>query len=195
MSMCNNGSRKCTPSKKSKWTPINGLGSPSKWHKYSKDSLLKGANYEMHIFQFFHLFSSNINSLLFKKFLQNACAFILLCFNNSIIDDQSGQINCNRIMVKFKIMYKYGYCIYKSTMWPEWELEDYYYFSNKFWLMANVAMIPCFLFSCVMRFYDQDLHKRLWSDHIARFFLFVSWVFYIFDMAVKYPVDGSETVC
>lgn len=56
-------------------------------------------------------------------------------------------------------------------------------------------MIPCFLFPCIVRFFNQDLHKQLWTDHIARFFLFVSWVFYIYDMAVKYPVDGAETIC
>lgn len=56
-------------------------------------------------------------------------------------------------------------------------------------------MVPCFLISCFIRFYNQDLKKHLWTDHLSRLFLFVSWAFYIFDMAVKYPVDGAETIC
>lgn len=56
-------------------------------------------------------------------------------------------------------------------------------------------MIPPFLISCIVRFFNQDINKYLWTDHLARIFLFVSWVFYIYDMTVKYPVDGAETIC
>lgn len=76
-------------------------------------------------------------------------------------------------------------------MFWEWELTDCYYFSNKFWIVANVIMIPPFLIACVNRFFNQDINKHLWTDHLARIFLFISWVFYFFDIAVKYPVDGA----
>lgn len=79
----------------------------------------------------------------------------------------------------------------QSKMFLEWDLLDYYYFSNRFWIATNLLMIPAFLIPCAVRFFNQDLHKQLWTDHIARFFLFLSWVFYIYDMAVKYPVDGA----
>lgn len=61
--------------------------------------------------------------------------------------------------------------------------------------MCNILMIPPFLISCIVRFFNQDINKYLWTDHLARIFLFVSWVFYIYDMTVKYPVDGAETIC
>ena len=56
-------------------------------------------------------------------------------------------------------------------------------------------MIPAFLIPCAVRFLNQDIHKNLWTDHIARFFLFASWVFYVYDIVVKYSVDGGETIC
>lgn len=76
-----------------------------------------------------------------------------------------------------------------------WEPLDFYYLSNKFWIAFNVFLIVPFIFSCLMRFFNPDVNKPLWTDHIARFLLTVSWVFYIFDMAAKYPIDGAHTIC
>lgn len=79
--------------------------------------------------------------------------------------------------------------------WETWEIMDYYYFANWLWITGNIAMIIPFLTSCFVRFFNQDINKYLWTDHFARFFLFFSWCFYIFDMIVKYQVDGADTIC
>lgn len=80
-------------------------------------------------------------------------------------------------------------------MSASWTPQDYYFFSNRFWIIANTIMIPPFLVSCINRFFNQDINKKLWTDHLARFFLFISWIFYFFDIAVKYPIDGADTIC
>ena len=80
-------------------------------------------------------------------------------------------------------------------MLEDWGIMDYYYASNQFWITYNVVLILPFMFSCLMRFLNQDINKYLWTDHIARVLLIISWLFYIYDMAVKYPVDGAETIC
>ena len=76
-------------------------------------------------------------------------------------------------------------------MLEDWGIMDYYYLSNKFWITYNVVLIAPFMFSCIVRFFNQDINKQLWTDHIARVLLIISWLFYIYDMAVKYPVDGA----
>ena len=84
---------------------------------------------------------------------------------------------------------------WKSKMFEDLTLMDYYYFSNKLWINANILLILPFMISCFCRFFNTDMKKDLWTDHFARFFLAFSWAFYIFDMAVKYPVDGADSVC
>ena len=80
-------------------------------------------------------------------------------------------------------------------MIQDWTLMDHYYFANKFWISFNVVLIVPFIISCVVRFFNQDINKHLWTDHLARIFLSISWVFYIYDMAVKYLVDGGDSIC
>ncbi len=74
-------------------------------------------------------------------------------------------------------------------------LMDYYYLTNKVWVYGNLVLILPFIISCVFRFKQPDINKKLWTDHFARFFLFFSWAFYIVDMLVKYPVDGGDSIC
>ena len=70
-----------------------------------------------------------------------------------------------------------------------------YYFINKIWINANVYAIIPFLISCIVRFFNQDINKNLWTDHFARIGLIFSWAFYIIDMYFKYPIDGSDSIC
>ena len=72
---------------------------------------------------------------------------------------------------------------------------DNYYFSNWFWITFNKILIVPFLISCANRFFNQDVKKDLWTDYIARIFLFISWTFYFFDIYIKYPIDGSDSIC
>ena len=83
----------------------------------------------------------------------------------------------------------------KFEMSEETTIMDLYYFANRLWIDANAVMIIPFMISCVVRFFNQDVNKYLWTDHFARFFLFFTCVFYIFDVYVKYQVDGSDTIC
>ena len=83
----------------------------------------------------------------------------------------------------------------QKKMFLGWEIMDHYYFSNWFWITFNVILIIPFLISCVCRFLNQSLDKHLWTDHFARYLLLISWLYYIYDMVVKYPVDGAETIC
>ena len=80
-------------------------------------------------------------------------------------------------------------------MFEDLTIMDYYYFSNRLWIDTNIIMILPFTIACIVRFFNQDIKKDLWTDYMPRFFLAFSWAFYIFDMSVKYPVDGADTVC
>ena len=80
-------------------------------------------------------------------------------------------------------------------MFLGWEIMDHYYFSNWFWINFNVFLIIPFLISCICRFYNQSIDKYLWTDHLARYSLLISWLYYIYDIIVKYPVDGANTIC
>ncbi len=66
---------------------------------------------------------------------------------------------------------------------------DNYYLINKVWVYGNIIMIIPFIVSCIFRFKNPDINKKLWTDHLARFFLLFTVLFYPFDMAIKYPVD------
>lgn len=76
-----------------------------------------------------------------------------------------------------------------------WTIMDAYYFINAFWIQTNVILIIPFLISCIFRIINQSIGKYLWTDHFARFFLTISCIFYIFDMIIKYKVDGTDTIC
>lgn len=80
-------------------------------------------------------------------------------------------------------------------MSEETTIMDLYYFANRLWIDINAIMIIPFLISCIVRFFNQDINKQLWTDHFARFFLSVSCVFYVFDIYIKYQVDGSDSIC
>lgn len=75
------------------------------------------------------------------------------------------------------------------------ELMPLYYFLNDFWIKFNVFAILPFLFACGMRLRYPQLSKKLWSDHISRVLIAISWFFYLADIAVKYQVDGADSVC
>ena len=70
-----------------------------------------------------------------------------------------------------------------------------YYFINKIWINGNVVMFLPFSISCIVRLFNKDKSKSLWTDHFARICLIFSWTFYIFDMYYKYPIDGSDSIC
>lgn len=77
----------------------------------------------------------------------------------------------------------------------EWDIMEWYYFINRFWIATNVIFIVPFLIACICRFFNQDIHKNLWTDHLARFFKTVTCLFYVTDIYVKYSVDGADTIC
>jgi hypothetical protein len=79
--------------------------------------------------------------------------------------------------------------------WPSIDWHYQYYLSNRIWVYGNVVMILPFIFSCICRFRNPDLNKKLWTDHIARFFLLLTWFYYIYDIPIKYFVDGGHTIC
>ena len=72
-----------------------------------------------------------------------------------------------------------------------------YYILNNFWIYSNMFMIIPFFLAGLNRFIHRgkSLDSPLWSDHITRFFLIVTWIFYILDILVKYPVDGIDSFC
>lgn len=80
-------------------------------------------------------------------------------------------------------------------MLGDWTYMDLYYLTNRFWIGFNILLILPFLFSCIVRFYNQRIDKYLWTDHCARVLLVICWIFYIWDILIKYPIDGAETIC
>jgi hypothetical protein len=74
-------------------------------------------------------------------------------------------------------------------------LVDSYYLLNNIWVYGNLVMIPPFVIACIMRFKNPDINKKLWTDHLSRIFLILTVVFYVFDIVVKYYVDGGSTIC
>ena len=73
----------------------------------------------------------------------------------------------------------------------------FYFVLNNFWIYSNIFMIVPFFLAGLNRFIHRGktLDAPLWSDHITRFFLVVTWLFYILDILVKYPEDGIDTFC
>jgi hypothetical protein len=77
-------------------------------------------------------------------------------------------------------------------------LDDLYYPLNTIWVYGNILMIVPFLTSAVIRLYnkgDHDLKRNLWTDHLCRVLLIFTEIFYIFDILVKYRVDGIDHFC
>ncbi len=70
-------------------------------------------------------------------------------------------------------------------------LVDSYYLLNNIWVYGNMVMIPPFVVACVMRFKNPDMNKKLWTDNLCRVFLILTVIFYVFDIIVKYFVDGG----
>jgi len=79
--------------------------------------------------------------------------------------------------------------------WPSIDWQYHYYLSNRIWVYGNVVLILPFIISCICRFRNPDINKKLWTDHLSRLFLFLTWLYYIYDIPVKYLVDGGATVC
>jgi hypothetical protein len=75
------------------------------------------------------------------------------------------------------------------------DLQWHYYLSNKIWVYGNAVLILPFIIACICRFRNPDINKRLWTDHLARVFLVFTWLYYLYDIPVKYFVDGGDTLC
>ena len=83
----------------------------------------------------------------------------------------------------------------KYKMLEGLDIMDYYYASNIFWINFNIFFILPFIVACIVRFFNQDVNKNLLTDYPPRILLFMSCIFYVYDMVVKYKVDGAETIC
>lgn len=82
---------------------------------------------------------------------------------------------------------------YKLEMNIDWMYH--YYLLNNFWVNFNVIAIVPFLIACINRFRNPSVETHLLTDHIPRFFLGSSCIYYIYETVVKFAVDGSETIC
>lgn len=71
----------------------------------------------------------------------------------------------------------------------------HYYLSNNIWVYGNTVLILPFIIACINRYRNVDINKYLWTDHLARIFLFLTCVYYIYDMPVKYILDGGDSIC
>jgi len=74
-------------------------------------------------------------------------------------------------------------------------LNEVYYILNNIWYYGNLLMMPLFFISMVCRFRQPSIKKALWTDHLARVCLIFTTVFYVFDIYVKYQIDGGDTIC
>ena len=79
--------------------------------------------------------------------------------------------------------------------WEKIDWTYHYYMSNNIWVYGNIVLILPFIVACVNRYRNPQLHKKLWTDHLARFFLVLTVLYYIYDMPIKYMVDGGQTIC
>lgn len=71
----------------------------------------------------------------------------------------------------------------------------HYYFLNNFWVNFNVAAIIPFIIACINRYRNPSINTYLFTDHISRFCLALSCVYYVYETVVKYIVDGGDTIC
>ena len=56
-------------------------------------------------------------------------------------------------------------------------------------------MMPLFFVAMVARFKQPSMDKILWTDNLARISLIFTCIFYVFDIYVKYQIDGGDTIC
>ncbi len=71
----------------------------------------------------------------------------------------------------------------------------HYYLSNNIWVYGNIVLIAPFVISCVVRFFNTDIKKKLWTDHLSRVMMILTCAFYMYDMPIKYVMDGANTIC
>ncbi len=62
-------------------------------------------------------------------------------------------------------------------------------------MYGNLIMILPYIISCIFRIKNMDINIKLWTDHFARLFMVFSIVFYLYEMVIKYVVDGGDTIC
>lgn len=77
-------------------------------------------------------------------------------------------------------------------------LEWLYYPLNNIWVYGNILFIVPFLIATVNRMRnkgDHTLTHYLWTDHLCRVILIFTCIFYVFDIVVKYEVDGVDEFC
>jgi hypothetical protein len=72
---------------------------------------------------------------------------------------------------------------------------NHYYLSNNLWVYSNAALIIPFTVCCINRLRNPDINKSLWTDHITRTLLIYTWLYYVYDIPVKFAVDGASTIC
>lgn len=75
------------------------------------------------------------------------------------------------------------------------DLNEAYFLLNNIWYYGNLTMMPLFFISMIFRWKNPSIHKHLWTDHFARVCLIFTVIFYVFDIYVKYQVDGGDTIC
>lgn len=78
-------------------------------------------------------------------------------------------------------------------MGVDWQFH--YYLSNNIWVYGNLVLILPFVIACVNRLRHPDIKVKLWTDDLARVFLIFTCLYYVYDMPVKYFVDGGDTIC
>jgi hypothetical protein len=71
----------------------------------------------------------------------------------------------------------------------------HYYLSNNIWVYGNLVLIAPFVIACLNRLRRPDINTPLWTDHLSRVFLVFTCLYYVYDIPVKYFVDGGDTIC
>lgn len=79
--------------------------------------------------------------------------------------------------------------------WLSIDWDFHYYLANRIWVYGNLVLILPFLTACLNRFRHPEISLGLWTDHLARLFLFLTCAFYLYEMPIKYLRDGGESVC
>ena len=75
------------------------------------------------------------------------------------------------------------------------ELNEIYFILNNIWYYGNLAMMPLFFIAMANRFRHPSITKALWTDHLTRACLAFTVIFYVFDIYVKFHIDGGDTIC
>lgn len=70
-----------------------------------------------------------------------------------------------------------------------------YFAINHFWIWFNLFAVVPFVVAFIFRLRNQSMDKNLSTDHLARFGLIITLVFYLVDSLVKGYVDGTESIC